>query len=191
MSDSPWLLIFDNADDSSLLKHVWPNNSNGSVIITSRDANFALHFAARGVQIRPLDEATSVSLLLKILSIEEASSVNRERIHEIAGMFAGLPLALTQIGSFIAQRKLSLQDFPSYYKRNSLKIDSRKSKLSEYEHTLDSVWAMSLETLPNNAACLARLLSLFNPDSVKEEVLVRGCELVDDDLLSFLEDEME
>ena len=109
----------------------------------------------------------------------------------ITRALGGLPLALNQIGGFISQRKLPLQDFLPLYERNSAKIDSRKTGLGEYEHTLSTVWEMSLSKLSDNPCRLLNLSVFFEPDSIHELVLTEGSKLLDDEEFEFMHDEME
>jgi len=46
---------------------------------------------------------------------------------DITNALGGLPLALSQIGGFIVQRRLALKDFLALYERNSNKINGKKS----------------------------------------------------------------
>jgi hypothetical protein len=85
-------------------------------------------------------------MLLKAVGIENSSPSDKEHAVAISRAFGGLPLALTQIGRFITQRKLSLQDFLPLYERYSSRIDARKAPGSDYEHTLSTVWMFLLKS---------------------------------------------
>lgn len=100
-------------------------------------------------------------------------------------------MALNQIGGFITQRRLPLQDFLPLYERNAAKIDSRKTGISGYEHTLSTVWEMSISKLSGDPYTLLNLLPFFQPDGISETILLEGSALVDDVGFSFLRDEME
>jgi hypothetical protein len=109
----------------------------------------------------------------------------------ISHALGGLPLALDQIAGFITQRRLLLQDFLPLYSRNSAKIDSKKSGVSSYSHTLRTVWEMTLANLTGSEFHLQTLLSFFEPDAVHEIILVEGSKLADDADFEFLNDEIE
>jgi hypothetical protein len=188
---SSWLLVFDNADDLEVLRHVWPSMGRGSVLITTRDASSVHSPASAGFHVQPFDNTTGSEALLNIVGLDPTSSTNQENAKEITTILGGLPLALNQIGGFIVQRKLPLQDFLPLYQRNSARIDARKTDISGYEHTLSTVWEMSMSKLSGNSKILLSLLPYLQPDAIDEAVFLQGSTLIDEVNFSFLNDEME
>jgi hypothetical protein len=191
VSGYPWLLIFDNADNLEVLRASWPGNAHGSVLITTRDFNAAHSPASAGFHVQPFDDSISSDVLLNIVGLDLTLQSNQERATAITQVLGGLPLALNQIGGFIAQRKLPLQDFLPLYERNSAKIDSRKTGLSDYEHTISTVWEMSLANLTGDSYILQNLLAFFEPDAIHELILLEGSKQVAETEFDFLKDEME
>lgn len=129
-------------------------------------------------------------MLLKSLDMENTSPDDEKHALAISKTFGGLPLALTQIGGFIKQRKMALKDLLPLYQRYSSKIDARKEPGSDYEYTLSTVWDVSFEKLTENSAVLLNLLSFFDPDGIFEDIFLEGSEGIDPEF-SFLSDEME
>lgn len=117
-------------------------------------------------------------------------SFARKNALEISKSLGGLPIALTQIGGFIRQRKLRLQDFLPLYERNRTKIDARKAPGEDYEHTLRTVWYVSFEKLTEDSTRLLNVLAFLEPDNIAEDLFLNGFKDVDD-MYSFLSDEME
>jgi hypothetical protein len=187
----PWILIFDNADDLELLRHVWPTNGEGSVLLTTRDSNAVHSPASKGVHIQPFDTVDGSEVLLNLVGLDHTSTSNRENAIEITEALGGLPLALTQIGGFIVQRKLPLRDFLPLYERNASKIDARKTSISDYEHTLSTVWEMSMKKLEGNAQTLFNILPYFQPDGIDETILIQGSSSLQLPAYEFLHDDME
>jgi hypothetical protein len=185
------LLIFDNADDLEVLRLAWPGNGLGSVLLTSRDFNAARSPASAGFHVQPFDDATGSDVLLHLVGLETNLPSNQEKARVITHALGGLPLAINQIGGFISQRKFPLQDFLPLYERNSAKIDARKTGLSDYEHTLSTVWEISLSKLTGDPCTLLNLLVFFEPDAIHEVVLTEGSKSLDDNEFEFLHDEME
>ena len=185
------MLIFDNADNLEILRVAWPVNAHGSVLITTRDFNASHTLSPAGFHVRPFDDDTGSDVLLHMVGLDSKLPSNQEKAKGITRALGGLPLALNQIGGFISQRKLPLQDFLPLYERNSAKIDSRKTGLGEYDHTLSTVWEMSLSKLSGNPCRLLNLLVFFEPDSIHELVLTEGSKLLDDEEFEFMHDEME
>ena len=130
-------------------------------------------------------------MLLHIVGLDTQLSSNQEKARAITHALGGLPLALNQIGGFISQRKFPLQDFLALYERNSAKIDARKTGFSDYNHTLSTVWEMSLGKLPKDPSKLLNLLAFFEPNAIHEMVLMQGSKLLENEEFEFLQDEME
>lgn len=189
--EASWLVVFDNADDIATLRTAWPGTNRGSVLVTTRDSAVAIGVAAQYIQVDTLAAEQGKTLLLRAAGLANPSSAEEECALDISTRLGGLPLALTQIGGFIMQRRQRLQDFLSLYERNSAKINSRKAASDAYEHSLSTVWDMSFEKLPEESAHLLNLLAFLNPDSISEDILLQGSDGLDRAELSFLSDEME
>ena len=86
---------------------------------------------------------------------------------------------------------MSIHDFLPMYGRHLEKIDAKKSRLTQYEHALSTVWDMSLSKLSGPSAHLQKLMALFHPDGVSENMLCEGSNLVTDEDLHIFSDEME
>lgn len=184
-------MVFDNADDINILQHVWPDNAYGSVLLTSRDFNSAHSLASAGLHLQPFDDSAGADVLLKLVRLDNAALANKAEAVSICHAFGGLPLALDQVAGFITQRRLRLEDFLPFYERNAARIDSRKTRLGDYSHTLSTVWEMTLANLSGSASHLQKLLCFFESDVVHESILVEGSKLVQDPEFEFLNDEME
>ncbi|TGJ79179.1 hypothetical protein E0Z10_g9594 [Xylaria hypoxylon] len=184
------LVIFDNADDLAALKTAWPESITGSVLLTTRNFAVATTLAAQYMQVDTFSDNDGSELLLKAIGQDHTTASDAEHAISISRAFGGLPLALTQVGGFIAQRKLSLHSFLPLYERNSAKINARKAPGSDYEHTLSTVWDFAFKDLSETATCLLNLLSFFDPDGISEDILLRGSSGLGDGL-SFLTDEMD
>ncbi|KAK5630391.1 hypothetical protein RRF57_006106 [Xylaria bambusicola] len=184
------LVVFDNADDLAALKTAWPESITGSVLLTTRNFTVATALAGQYIQVDTLSDSDGSELLLKAAGLDINSESNMDQALAISRAFGGFPLALTQIGGFIAQRKLSLQGFLPLYERNSAKIDARKAPGSDYEYTLSTVWDLTFRDLSETSAQLLNLFSFFDPDGISEDILLQGSHGLDE-RFSFLSDEME
>ena len=189
-SDGRWLLIFDNADDLTLLLQVWPGGAHGSILITSRDFNAAHQSADQGFHVQPFDDTTASQILLRLAGLDPDRPINQKTAKTIAHTLGGLPLALSQIASFISQRKLPLQDFIPLYERNAATIDDRKSRLTSYEHSLSTMWEISLAKLSGASGHLQKLLAFLEPDEIDEAMVIEGSQSIIDEDFIFLRDEM-
>ncbi|KAF4984957.1 hypothetical protein FDECE_16948 [Fusarium decemcellulare] len=189
-SKSTYLIIFDNADDLTALKTAWPGTIRGSVLVATRDFTVATSLVTKHVVVDALGDEDGSKMLLKALDLDRPSPDDEEHALAISRTFGGLPLALTQIGGFIKQRKMSLKEFLPLYERHSARIDARKAPGSDYEHTLSTVWDVSFEKLTEISTRLLNLLSFFDPDGISEDILLQGSQDIDDEF-SFLSDEMD
>lgn len=63
--------------------------------------------------------------------------------------------------------------------------------ISDYEHTLSTVWEMSLANLTGDSYKLQNLLAFFEPDAIHELILLEGSKQVAETEFDFLKDEME
>jgi hypothetical protein len=186
----PWLLIFDNADDIETLRVAWPGNSQGSVLVTTRDFNAVYNLTLAGYHVLPFDDAAGSDVLLKLAGLNAQLPSNKKNSQAISQALGGLPLALAQIGGFISKRKIPLHEFLPLYERHSTAIDSKKIGVGDYDHTLSTVWEMSLTKLSGGASKLLNLLTFFEPDTIHELVLMEGSKLLDNKEFEFLQDEM-
>lgn len=185
------MVIFDNADDLEVLRAAWPGNARGSVIITTRDFNAAHSLASVGYHVKPFDDSTGSKALLELIGLDSTLKSNHAKATEISQALGGLPLAISQIGGFIVQRRLPLKDFLPLYERNSTKIDCRRTGLSDYDHTISTVWEMSLSNLGGDSCNLLSLLAFLEPDAIHEEILLEGSKEVYNTQFDFLKNEME
>ncbi|KAI1802970.1 hypothetical protein F4811DRAFT_554356 [Daldinia bambusicola] len=188
-----WLIVFDNADDLQAIKIAWPGSSHGSILLTTRDFDIANNPAAQCLQVESFDDTEGCMMLLKQIGLDSSIADNREYATAITQALGGLPLALSQIGGFIAQRRLALKDFLSLYERNAAKIDARKTIKDDYEHTLNTVWDVSFQKLPENSTKLLNILIFFDPDAIDEAIFLEGAqaELGIETDFDFIADEMD
>lgn len=96
-------MVFDNADDLSILKNAWPGSGQGSVLITSRDFSASFSPAATGFHVQPFEDTVGAAALLTLVNKDDTSSENQVLAKNITHALGGLPLALNQIGGFIVQ----------------------------------------------------------------------------------------
>lgn len=144
--------------------------------------------------MQPFDVATGSATFLELLGQTDPSQTNIELAREITHKLGGLPLALRQISGFVVKQRLSLKDFLPLplYDRNAGKINAKKTGLSDYQHTLSTVWKLALGQLTGNASSLQKLLTFFDPDRIDETILTNDeVPKARSNEFDFLQDEME
>ncbi|GAP84174.1 putative NB-ARC and TPR domain protein [Rosellinia necatrix] len=193
LTNSSWLVVFDNADDLQTLKVAWPRNPRGSILLTTRDFDVARNPAAECLQLEPFDDAEGCAMLLKQIGLDSTTTANQQHAMEITRALGGLPLALSQIGGFIAQRRLALKDLLPLYERNSVRIDASRTTKDDYEHTLSTVWNVSFERLPKHSTILLNMMIFLDPDSIDETIFLQGAQagIRLEPEFEFLADEMD
>ncbi|CAG8592889.1 14986_t:CDS:2, partial [Acaulospora colombiana] len=100
-TESPWMIIADNADDPSIDLHPFlPRCPRGHFIITSRNANQGLMAPAHTHHIESLNTDDSIRLLLEV-SAYEPIDVNLNHAAAIVLALGHLPLAIAQAAGYI------------------------------------------------------------------------------------------
>ena len=161
--------------------------------MTTRNSQLAYQKAADALQVEPFNDADGSDILLRLTHLDSHSITNQELSKAIAHTLGGLPLALSQIGGFINQRKIPLKDFLPLYQRNASKIDAKKTGVTDYEYTLSTVWEISLSKLDGSAYMLQGLLAFLDPDKIDEVILRKDSKSTDlaTPQFEFLADEMD
>ncbi|MCJ1293336.1 hypothetical protein MMC34_004890 [Xylographa carneopallida] len=179
-----WLIVFDNADDPTVLSDFWPSEGHGSVLVTSRDpmAKSQFFFGEAGLEFGPLSIPDAAEFL-KRLTREEDRQNSEEASQAIARRLDGLPLAIAQIAAIIRRRNLLLAEFLNLYPDETdlydlqcLRIGSQRG----YEHSIASVWALG--DLEDRAIALLNVISFLDPECIQEGILTgtfQGIEIVD------------
>ena len=98
----------------------------------------------------------------------EADPGNVKQSIELAARLGGLPIAITQMASMIRRRDLTFKEFLDLYEEE----DNKRVLLTDqdkYSHTLSTIWG--LEDLSSGSRRLLDVLSLLDPDNIRETLL--------------------
>jgi hypothetical protein len=150
-----WLLVLDNADDTSwlvgtqtttsqaaqaggsprrptqALSAYLPQSHNGSILVTTRTRDVALKLVEDNdiIPVEPMDEGHALSLFEKKLPVE--TPAERMDMAELAAALDFMPLAIVQAAAYIKQRTLRCS--VRQYIEKFQKTDREKTKLLSYE----------------------------------------------------------
>src|SRR5579871_1059874 len=196
---SAWLLILDNIEDLEILDRYLPTVSGGKVLLTTRQQ--ALGTLAQGISVDKMEEAEGMLFLLRrsklLVQDESLTQVGLNALKqakEIVKVLDGLPLALDQAGAYIEETKCGLSAYLTLYHAHRSRLLNRRGKLSAgHPEPVTNTWSLSFQRVAsaNPAAVeLLYLLAFLSPESLYEEMLLKGAEELGPTLRSALIDPM-
>jgi len=164
--NSRWLLIFDNAKDSSLIRSYLPQGPNGHVLITSRNPSWGN--LARAIAVPLLTQSESKEFLLQRTdSHDEASAI------ALADALSYLPLAMEQAAAYVEETGRTLSYYLELFRTNRSVLLGRASETSEHQSVV-ATWSLSLEELKKQSQASVDLMSLFAffaPDNIPLNII--------------------
>ncbi|MFL5664686.1 MAG: tetratricopeptide repeat protein [Ktedonobacteraceae bacterium] len=179
-----WLLIMDNADDSTLVTEFLPPRDNGHILLTTREP--AWGSVARSFAVEKMDEIEGMLFLLrraKILTspstpLSEASRADQVKAAAIVKAMDGLPLALDQAGAYIEETPSTLDAYlKAYQRRQTELLQERGNDRHSHPDPVATTWSLNfeqVEQLNPSAADLLRFLAFLAPDAIPEEMIIAG-----------------
>jgi len=184
---SPWLLIFDNADESAVISDFLPRRPGGAILLTTRSQDTGLHI--KNIAMAKMSREEGVTFLLRRITSsgdedgEEdlSKSVSDSEQHAAQKLWEamdGLPLALDQAGAYIKAVQSSLIEYVNLYRhqREDL-LRERGGLIPEHPDAVATTWSLSFQRVEqkNHAAAeLLRLCAFLSPDAIPEELLSKG-----------------
>jgi tetratricopeptide (TPR) repeat protein/transcriptional regulator with XRE-family HTH domain len=173
----PWLLIFDNADDLSLVQPYLPRQGNGNILLTTR-AN-AVGMLASSIEVDTMGIMEGTHLLLR--RAHRFSTDSPDEIDEAINVVIALaqfPLAIDQAGAYLEETGCSLQDYLHIYQKHRSALLARRGKQATlYPESVATTWSLSLAQVERTNPAAAELLHLcafLAPDHIPEELLIEG-----------------
>ncbi|CCO33378.1 hypothetical protein BN14_07453 [Rhizoctonia solani AG-1 IB] len=182
----PWLLVYDNADDSSVpMRDYIPRCSHGSLIITTRLPGMAS--LARGpsseCRMSSMEPEDALTLLLKCarrLDIDVCSEElgNAKALVQELDYFA---LAVVHAGSFIGHSPhMSVTEYRSLLhdqQQKALEAYSNLAsavKVDDYPHTVYTAWAMCYNAISPPAQELLCLMAYLHHTGITVDIFRRA-----------------
>ncbi|KAH8817674.1 hypothetical protein DL96DRAFT_1471569 [Flagelloscypha sp. PMI_526] len=162
-----WLLLLDNADDTSLDLRPYVSWPHGNVLITTRNHEVCVHAPECSIWVDRLDSEDEKKLLLRGVDVREISEAN-EKAAKIVHELRYLALAINQARAFIATRTCNLGKYLPIYMQNRRKLlaDKAIQRTNDYKHTVYTTWTISFDKLSPDAAFLLELLSYMHHESI-------------------------
>lgn len=170
-----WLLIFDNADDSSLIGQYIPRSSHGNIIVTSRNHEVSHHASPDCLVLLPdLEELDAVDLLLKLARVEDSQG-HRTLALDIVKQLGCLALAVSHAGSYISQ-SCTLREYLPLFRSHCSDLLKRNRVQSpdNYLHTVFSTFELSYLQLGKKAKSFLHVLSHFHHSNIPLQLFPRA-----------------
>jgi tetratricopeptide (TPR) repeat protein/DNA-binding XRE family transcriptional regulator len=172
----PWLLIFDNADDLSLVQQYFPRQGNGSLLLTTRA--HAVAALASSLEVDSMGVVEGTHFLLHRTQRLGATDDESNEATNVVIALDGFPLALDQAGAYIEETGCSFGDYLQLYHDHRLALLARRgNQATHYPHSVATTWSLSfqqVEQVNPAAADLLQLCAFLAPDHIPEELLREG-----------------
>jgi tetratricopeptide (TPR) repeat protein len=151
-----WLLILDDVGDLDQLNRAeLPTNGPGDVIITSRDQSWIPSGRSEGSVVPSLTPQESVALLRKVCP---QGLENDEHALRIAERLEHLPLALAQVGAYLRDSLMSVEEFLDLLQNKFDDLVTHVEPDDQYPLPLAAAWNMQLDDLRRGGAGSERSL---------------------------------
>lgn len=186
-----FLLIFDNVGQIDILLQVWPSSEKGSILITTRSPSVASKRATDVMHLESFSTEKALEALNSLTGLDSNKDEEYAAANDICQLLGGLPLAIVQMSEYIRDRGCSYEEFLRIYRKSASKIHAKGETPMEYNHTLSTVWDISLQNLPQEASTLQNFTAFFDPDKIEERLLTNPKVNHTDDRFDFLIDEIE
>lgn len=176
----PWLIVFDNVDDGKILRSFWPIAQKGALLITARNTTSSFTPAAEIFHLRSFSNEEGSQMILRTLELKDQSltETDTELAMQLSIILGGLPLALAQTIGYITTVQCSIPDFLETYNEQRQSGSGLFSPRSfgdfNYEHTLSTVWDMTLSKMDERSNLLLSMLAFLDPDRIPESLFQDG-----------------
>lgn len=164
-----WLLVFDNVDNSKILRNYWPNSQNGSIVITCRSNTTASDPATNMIHLEPFDDEQGARLLLLLAGRKTYSETEEAASKELSKQVGGLALAIVTLAHQIKVKQTKVQRFLSSYTSDYREIleDSERSGIY-YQNSAPFTFQLSFRSLQDNTKSLLAIFSLLAPNNIPD-----------------------
>jgi tetratricopeptide (TPR) repeat protein len=172
-----WLLIFDNADNLTMVHSYLPLGSKGHVLLTTRA--HATGRIAKRIEVQKMEPDEGALFLLHRATIldadaplDDATRSDLNTAKEIVQAMDGLPLALDQAGAYIEETNCGLQGYWRIYQTQGAKLlKERGGLVTDHPDPVATTWSLSFQNVEQTnpaAAELLRFCAFLAPDAIPE-----------------------
>lgn len=175
-----WLMIVDNADDSTVLLRsitngtapfrlidYLPDSNKGVILFTTRSRKAAEDLTPRRV-LELMDMSKDEARQLLVGCIKKQSLLRDEMaVSELLKLLEYLPLAIVQAAAFIRKNSISASEYVSFMKRADEEINlfsehfEDPSRYHELDNTIAKTWHISFDQIRKKDPLAADYLSFM------------------------------
>jgi hypothetical protein len=172
-----WLLIFDNADEPSIVKPWLPRQPQGRSLLTSRSQQ---RFTSLGIKapiaIAKLSLKESIGFLQDRCDRSALDGAEAAALKALATELDGLPLALEQAGAYLAQTGVAFAAYWKRYQQQSLTLlEKNAPETGDYPTSVAKTWLLNVEQVNQHspaAIAILQLSAVLSPDEIAEQLLL-------------------
>ncbi|KAF8586125.1 TPR-like protein, partial [Ramaria rubella] len=179
-----WLLLFNNADDTTLnMGNYFPSCSYGNILITTRNRSICSHTSGPQAYYAVSNMAPNDAQLLLLTRshlLEGTTHEMKETATEIVKELGYLALAIVQAGAYIFSLNFSLGQYLDMYHVHHLQLLKESAddvqSMDDYEFTIYTTWKMSFKKLAESegAAALLQLCAFLHYDGISENIFMKA-----------------
>ncbi|KAG8696487.1 hypothetical protein FRC09_008481 [Ceratobasidium sp. 395] len=168
-----WLMVFNNADNTSLdLQRFFPSCSHGNIIITTRNRQMIVMAQKEAHhQVSGLSCEDALQLLLKVSEAKGKVRAAGIALVEKLGYFA---LAIVQAAAYIRVHECSIQEYHKMYEksRGNLLEEYKDCipKVDGYEQTAYATWHACHRSLSPTASRLFNVFAFMHHSNISEDI---------------------
>ncbi|QRW10048.1 kinesin light chain [Ceratobasidium sp. AG-Ba] len=183
-----WLMVIDNADDSSVrLGDFLPKCNHGSVVVTTRIPALAIlgQGTRSSYRVGSMTESEGKELLLRKAGRETASLEKSEQdavfdptVRPWSQGFGYLALAIAQAGAYIRCSECTIAWYRDMFVKNHRRTLEERlpvlAQVDDYHKTVYTTWHMSYQQLSVKSRRLLCLISFMHYTNIVEEIFQRS-----------------
>ena len=172
-----WLVVFDGADDPTILSGWLPVNPRGHVVVTSQATNFGFLGIAGVAPVGDMTPEDAEEFLLKRAD-KTLTDADREPLQDLIAELHRFPLALEQAGAYMAEKSIGFAEYLRLYRHARKQFLAGGSTLAgDYERTVATTWSVAfsrVKSASRASANLLRLSAFLHEGRIPYELLLRG-----------------
>lgn len=172
--EAGWMLILDSADQPSMeLSKYIPKHREGSILITTRNPNYAALSPHEPQRLSEMPEDDAVSLLLRV-SRYPSTLHNTTTAKEIVSDLGYLALAISQAAGYIFKHRC-LGDYRRRYRESRKQIlSTRHAPVDNYEVSVYAAISLTFCLLSKSEQELMYLFSCLQCSSIPHTIIQRS-----------------